>query len=112
VVETPCGILRFTAKSPSKSAAGDQVTIGVRPEYIRIDNGLSGVKAHIYSTLPSGMETIVKIRLGDQFLTLVVFGAVDYPTDTEVVVNFTGSNCILFQTEGGANLAHGEVAAL
>ena len=88
-----------------------ELTIGIRPEYIQIsDNG--SVSAKTYAALPSGMETIVKIRLGDLILTSVVFGAIDYKADTGIKIDFTGDNCILFDKESGNNLGLGKVKVL
>jgi multiple sugar transport system ATP-binding protein len=87
---------------------GTQVTLGIRPEYIQVEESGS-VKARIYAALPSGMETIVKIHLGDLILTLVVFGAVDYQVDSEISISFAGNNCILFDTESGVNLGLGKL---
>ncbi|GHV39785.1 sugar ABC transporter ATP-binding protein [Spirochaetia bacterium] len=88
-----------------------KVTLGIRPEFIRIDDS-SRVKAKIYAALPSGMETIVKISLGELVLTLVVFGAVDYPVDAEVGISFAGENCILFDKESGKNLGLGKLTVV
>jgi multiple sugar transport system ATP-binding protein len=86
---------------------GTVVTLGIRPEYIRLGEEGSG-KAKIYATLPSGMETIVKIRFGDIILTSVVFGAIDYKPDTEINIDFVGDNCILFDKDG-RNLGLGKL---
>ncbi|GHV58192.1 ABC transporter ATP-binding protein [Spirochaetia bacterium] len=90
---------------------GAPLTLGIRPEYIRVE-AAGGVKAKIYAALPSGMETIVKIHLGGLLLTLVVFGAVDYPVDSEISVNFAGDNCVLFDRESGANLGLGKLTVV
>jgi len=84
------------------------VSLGVRPENLRlgVDQGLP---ARIYSTLPSGMETIVKVQIDGQQLTSVVFGSVDYPIDMEMNVDFAGDHCLLFDRETGALLATGSV---
>jgi multiple sugar transport system ATP-binding protein len=87
---------------------GAAVSVGIRPEYIRLGEA-EGVKAKIYAALPSGMETIVKIRLGKLILTSVVFGAIDYKTDTEIDIDFAGDNCILFDKESGRNLGIGKI---
>jgi multiple sugar transport system ATP-binding protein len=90
---------------------GDEVTIGVRPQYIRIeDNG--AFKGRIYAALPSGMETIVRLHIGELLLSLVIFGADDYPVDAEVTVNFEGDCCILFDKKTGKSLGLGSLGAL
>jgi multiple sugar transport system ATP-binding protein len=87
---------------------GQEVVLGVRPEYVRLGNP-AGMKASVYSTLPSGMETIVKVTLGDTQLTSVVFGSVDYEIDSEVTVDFTGNRCLLFACGSGERLGSGEL---
>jgi multiple sugar transport system ATP-binding protein len=101
--------LAFTPAS-GEIAVGDGqlLTLGVRPEFIRI--GADGpAPAKTYAALPSGMETMVKIRLGDLVLTSVVFGAIDYKPDTDVRIDFTGENCVLFDRASGANLGLGKL---
>ncbi|AEF85535.1 tobe domain family [Treponema primitia ZAS-2] len=103
--------LLFTPAGEKKSVDGTPVTLGIRPEFIRIDN-TSKVKARIYAALPSGMETIVKISLGKLILTLVVFGAVDYQVDAEIGIAFAGDNCILFDKASGNNLGLGKLSVV
>ncbi len=86
----------------SKSLGARKVIVGIRPEYIHIDEA-SALRATVYSTLPSGMETTVRLACGDTHLTAVVFGDVDYPTDTEVGFSFHKA-AILFDGETGKNL--------
>ncbi len=67
------------------------------------------MRAKVYSTLPSGMETVVKLQVGVQQLTAVVFGSIDFTIDGEVGFDFSGSNCIVFDKETGQNLALGRL---
>ena len=104
--------MAFTPLSGEIAVQNDQAFIlGIRPEFIRIDNGAS-IPAKTYAALPSGMETIVKIRLGELILTSVVFGAIDYKPETDIRIDFTGDNCILFDQESGVNLGLGRVSIL
>ena len=86
----------------------EQVILGVRPEFISICHD-SDVKASVYSTLPSGMETTVKLRLGGEIITSVIFGSVDFPVDTEVSLMFHGSDMLLYDAETGCLLADGSL---
>ena len=98
--------LMFTPAQPT-SFAGGPVTLGVRAEYLTLANeGLSG---KIYSTLPSGMETIVKVETGDEIWTCVVFGEVDYAIDTPVHLSFKGNRIALFD-QTGVRVASGSLA--
>ncbi|MFA5852294.1 MAG: ABC transporter ATP-binding protein [Spirochaetales bacterium] len=108
-VEAKGARLLFTPVSGSITLRRDHpITIGVRPENLRIggDGGLAG---KIYSTLPSGMETIVKVQLESLLLTSVVFGSVDYPLDAPASIDFAGDKCILFDRESGEKLATGNI---
>ena len=103
-----CGLKRiFTANKPLGDVP-ENVTLGVRPEFITIQPE-SDVKASVYSTLPSGMETTVKLRLGGEIITSVIFGSVDFPVDTEVCLAFNGSDMLLYDSESGKLLADGSL---
>jgi len=92
---------------------GQLLTLGIRPEFIRItESSSSSIRAKTYATLPSGMETIVRIRLLDLILTSVVFGAIDYKVDTEIGIEFPGASSILFDRESGVNLGQGSISPL
>ena len=117
----------YTPVSGSVTLREDHpIVIGVRPENVRIREGDGpgaaatpgaatagtaggGIAGKIYSTLPSGMETIVKVQLDSQLLTSVVFGSVDYPIDKAITVDFINDKCILFDRESGEKLATGNI---
>ncbi|MFH2113595.1 MAG: ABC transporter ATP-binding protein [Spirochaetota bacterium] len=104
--------LMFTPVSGSISLRDDQaIILGIRPEFLKISETDTG-KAKVYSTLPSGMETVVKVKVGEQLLTSVVFGAIDYELDKAVGIEFSGDNCVVFDKETGANLALGRLAII
>lgn len=86
----------------------NDVVIGIRPEYIRLSE-TDGVDATIYSSLPSGMETIVKIKVGESILTSVVFGIIDYPVDTKVKVLFEGDKIVLFSRSTNRRITDGKL---
>lgn len=107
---------------PAEEAEGEvkvenslnNVIIGVRPEFVTLSE-TEGIDATIYSSLPSGMETIVNVKVGDDILTSVVFGIIDYKVDTPVKINFTGDKLVLFDknskvrlTDGSLKLVHNE----
>ncbi len=87
---------------------GKDIILGVRPEYIAINNDGAN-RGTIFSTLPSGMETTVKININDNIFTSVVFGSVDYPVDSEVSFDITGNSILLFDKESGENIAIGRL---
>ena len=103
-----CGITRTFASAKPLGDIPEDVTLGIRPEFITI-SPQSTIKASVYSTLPSGMETTVKLRLGSEIVTSVVFGSVDFPVDTEVSLSFVGSDMLLYDSRSGALLADGSL---
>lgn len=111
-IETNDLQLMFNPVSGSISLRNQQpILLGIRPEYVRIsDKGT--LKGTIYSTLPSGMETIVRIKVGETLITSVMFGGIDFKVDEEVCIDFTGNRCILFDQESSENLALGEIEVI
>ena len=98
---------RYTAEAalPEKL---ENVVLGIRPEHIGIlEDG--SIKASIYTTLPTGMETTVKIRLGEQILSAVVFGSVDYAVDQPIALRFLDSQILLFDKATGDRIAVGKL---
>ena len=94
----------FAADAPI-ALSGKEVVVGIRPEYIRIDDD-GAMEAAVYSTLPSGMETTVRLNVNGTQLTAVVFGDVDYPVDSKVRFDLT-KTAILFDKATGKNVARG-----
>lgn len=98
---------RYTAEAalPEKL---ENVVLGIRPEHIGIlEDG--SMKASIYTTHPTGMETTVKIRLGEQILSAVVFGSVDYAVDQPIALRFLDSQILLFDKATGDRIAVGKL---
>ncbi|MDA3956343.1 ABC transporter ATP-binding protein [Oceanispirochaeta sp.] len=87
---------------------GQTLLLGIRPEDISItDDG--EVEAAIYSTLPSGMETIVKLDMNGLILTCVVFGSVDFAMGEKVRISFHAAHNVLFDKKSERNLAVGKL---
>ena len=98
---------RYTAEAALPEHM-ENVVLGIRPEHIGIlENG--SMKASIYTTLPTGMETTVKIRLGEQILSAVVFGSVDYAVDQPIALRFLDSQILLFDKATGDRIAVGKL---
>jgi multiple sugar transport system ATP-binding protein len=84
---------KYTANA--KISAPKDVVLGIRPEFINIhDQGT--IDGLAYSTLPSGMETTIKVSLKDKILSAVQFGAVDYDFDQKIKFDIASNKVILF----------------
>lgn len=87
-------------------ASNDDFVIGVRPEFIRLsDHG--ALEGEIYSAMPTGMETTVKIKIDDFLLTGVVFGGVLYQIGQKVRLDFDGDAIVLFSRKNGKMITLG-----
>ncbi len=87
---------------------GEDCVLGIRPEFVDITED-RGIEATVYSTLPSGMETTVKLDVKGTPVTAVVFGGVDYPVDSRVHFVFSGKAILFDRAQGGKNVAEGTV---
>ena len=78
----------------------DDWVIGVRPEFVSIcEDG--PVEGEVFSAMPTGMETTVRIRVGNFLLTSVVFGGITYKIGEKIRLNFTGKGATLFSRVNG-----------
>ena len=84
------------------------VVVGIRPEFLPIKEK-GKIKGSVYSTLPAGMETTIKIDLNGALLSSVVFGSIDYAIDQEINFDIEGEGIILFDANSTKALAIGSV---
>ncbi|MDO4378028.1 MAG: ATP-binding cassette domain-containing protein [Erysipelotrichia bacterium] len=86
----------------------DDFVVGIRPEFVRITaNGkLSG---DIYSSMPTGMETTVRINVNNYLLTGVMFGGLAYQLGQNVNVDILGDKIMLFSRVNGRFITLGQV---
>ena len=88
---------------------GAKFLLGLRPEHISLtENGT--IKSKVYSTLPSGMETIVIIKIKETYLTSVVFGGLDFKVDSEIGMSLSSDNYFLFDKSSGSLMAAGSLS--
>ena len=85
----------------------EDLVLGIRPEFIDISGG--NVEGEIYGAMPTGMESTVKIRLGEYLLTGVVFGSTLYTIGTKVKLNIKGDGVVLFDRKSGKKIATGSL---
>ncbi|MGE5677966.1 MAG: ABC transporter ATP-binding protein [Pseudomonadota bacterium] len=91
-----------------KSITDEDFVIAVRPEFISItENGaLEGI---IYGAMPTGMESTVKIRVGEFLLTGVIFGNAQYQIGAAVRFNITSNNITLYDQKSGKYITSGSL---
>ena len=91
------------------SMTNEDLLIGVRPEFIDIVKE-GGIEGEVYGVMPTGMETTVKIRIGDFLLTGVVFGSDIFTIGSRVRIRFSGTRVMLFDRKSGKRIANGSLS--
>ena len=89
----------------------EKIVLGIRPEFLPIvsKSKLSGTA---YSTLPTGMETTVKIDFNGDILSAVVFGSIDYAVDEKINFDIVGDSILIFDGVNKESFALGSVEVL
>ena len=86
----------------------EDFVLAIRPEAIGI-TGEEGLHTTIYGAMPTGMESTLKLRLGDYLLTSVIFGNTAYRIGEDMKINFTGDDILLFDRKSGMRIATGKI---
>ena len=86
----------------------EDFVIGIRPEFVEISSN-NKLHGEIYSSMPTGMETTVRVAIGNYLLTGVMFGGVVYKLGDKVDVDFKGNSAILFDRKSGKIIGQGSI---
>lgn len=87
----------------------EDFVIGIRPEFVEIKPN-ARIKGEIYSSMPTGMETTVRIAIDNKYLlTGVMFGGVVYKIGDKTDVEFKGNNVMLFSRKNGRLITLGHI---
>ena len=86
----------------------DDYVLAIRPEFLHIEDD-GKLETEVYSAMPSGMETTVKLRVGEFLLTSVVFGGIDYKVNAKAKVNILGKEILLFDRRSQKLIASGQL---
>jgi len=86
----------------------EDYVLAVRPEFVKF--GQEGrFNALIYSSMPTGMETTVRINVDGYLLTGVMFGGVIYKLDQKIMMDFTSNGILLYDRKSGKLVAQGAI---
>ena len=89
----------------------EDLVLGIRPEFLSITGG-GNVECEIYGAMPTGMESTVKVRIGEYLLTGVVFGSTLFTIGSRLPLEITGSNVMLFDRSSGRRITSGTLKLL
>lgn len=84
----------------------DTLIVGVRPEFLEF-GAAKGLDGEIYSTLPTGSETTVRVSVKDYLLTGTAYGIIDYSMGSKTTVSFKGNQILLYDRKSGKLIADG-----
>ena len=82
--------------------------LAVRPEFIDSKSG-EGIEGEIYGVMPTGMETTVKVRVGEYLLTGMVFGSDLFSIGEKLKLSFKGMKLMLFDRKSGERIGNGSL---
>ncbi len=103
----PVSVVNDTELSTAEPDRNDWV-VGVRPEFVTVcDNG--PIEGEVFSAMPTGMETTLRIKVGNFLLTGVVFGGITYRLGEKIRLDFTGNGASLFSRVNGRLIATGSL---
>ena len=97
----------YILRKEEKLEDGDFV-LGIRPECINLtENG--SVNGTIYGAMPTGMESTIKIAVGNYLLTGVIFGNSLYKIGEEKKFDIKGTDVLLFDRKSGRCISAGSL---
>ena len=85
----------------------EDFVIAVRPERIAIGKGAG--EGEIYGAMPTGMESTIKLRVGEYLLTSVVFGGTVFGLGEKTSFEFLGDEIFLFDRKSGKFICSGSL---
>ena len=86
----------------------EDFVLGIRPEFLDIADA-GALQGEIYGAMPTGMESTIKVRVGEFLLTGVIFGSSLFTIGTKVPLSVTGSQIMLFDRRSGKCITSGSL---
>ncbi|MCR5278034.1 MAG: ABC transporter ATP-binding protein [Lachnospiraceae bacterium] len=86
----------------------EDYVLGIRPEAIDIEES-GKIMTTVYGAMPTGMESTLKLRVGEFLLTSVVFGSSLYKIGQEEMISINGSDILLFDRRSGKLITAGKI---
>ena len=89
----------------------EDLVLGIRPEFLNITSE-APLKGEIYGSMPTGMESTIKVYVNGFLLTGVVFGSSLFTIGEQHSISFTGHHIMLFDRQSGDCIALGSLETL
>lgn len=81
--------------SEKKEATMSDFVVAIRPEFVKINKD-GKYKGIVYSSMPAGMETTVKIQIDDYLITSVVFGNINFKLNEEIRFDLSSDSVSIY----------------
>lgn len=108
IIQKKAGDTSAEEEEEELNAVEADFVLGLRPEFIKIkDDGK--LKGAIYSSMPTGMETTVKIDINGYLLTGVVFGNINFKIGQEIRFDIETEKAMLFSKANQRFIALGRI---
>ena len=86
----------------------EDFVLGIRPEFLDI-RAQGKLQGEIYGAMPTGMESTIKVRVGEFLLTGVIFGSSLFTIGSQVPLTVDGDQIMLFDRKSGKCIASGSL---
>ncbi|MGP5305778.1 ATP-binding cassette domain-containing protein [Brachybacterium alimentarium] len=86
----------------------DDLVVGIRPEFVEISAD-GRFEAEVYSSMPTGLETTVRLRVGRFLLTSVLFGGTTFRIGDRVRFDYKDGQAMLFSRRNGRRIGAGSL---
>ena len=82
--------------------------IGVRPEFIKIHEQ-GKFSGEVYSSMPTGMETTIRINIGEYIMTGVVFGNITFEIGAPIKFDIDTNHILLYAKKSQKLICKGKL---
>ena len=86
----------------------EDFVLGIRPEFLDIQ-AQGKLQGEIYGAMPTGMESTIKVRVGEFLLTGVIFGSSLFTIGSQVPLTVDGDQIMLFDRKSGKCITSGSL---
>ena len=88
--------------------SNEDFVLGIRPEFLDIQ-AQGKLHGEIYGAMPTGMESTIKVRVGEFLLTGVIFGSSLFTIGSQVPLTVDGDQIMLFDRKSGKCIVSGSL---
>jgi multiple sugar transport system ATP-binding protein len=94
--------------TPDDESGDADLVLGVRPQFVKITED-GPLEAEVYSSMPTGLETTVRLRVGRFLLTALVFGRSTFSIGDRVRFDVDEGQVMVFSRASGERIGDGSV---